>query len=120
MSERDPRARERFHHEEVSIEDLPLAKSANNEFYEEDSGDDFIVLESELEKIKILLKGQEEGIEMEMGSVCSLHDELRSERGQRDERSTQPGFNTRICCCLSLIYSGATFKQRHSPYPALR
>ena len=66
LNEEVTQEREKFHHEEVSIEDLSLAESANDEFCEEDSDKDLIVPESELEKICILLRGQEEGIEMEI------------------------------------------------------
>lgn len=56
-----PLAKEIFHQEEVCVEDLTLAKSANDEFCKDvDSDDDFIVLESKLEKVRMLLKRQKE------------------------------------------------------------
>ena len=65
--ESNPLEKERYHREEVSVEDLPLAKSADDEFCgdEDDSDDDFIVPESELETVRTLLKGRE-GIEVEI------------------------------------------------------
>ena len=66
LNEKVTQEREKFHHEEISIEDLSLAESVDDEFSEEDSDKDFIVPESELEKIQILLRGQEEGIYMEI------------------------------------------------------
>ena len=51
----------------MSIEDLPLAESADDELCGDnvDSDDDFIVPHSELEKVRMLLKGQE-GVEVEI------------------------------------------------------
>ena len=65
--ESNPMEKERFHWEEVLVEDLPLAKSANDELCGDDNDldDDFIVLESELEKVRMLLKGRE-GVEVEI------------------------------------------------------
>ena len=65
--ESNPLEKERLHREEVSVEDLPLAKSADNELCgdDDDSNDDFIVPESELEKVRMLLKGKE-GVQVEI------------------------------------------------------
>ena len=65
--ESNPLEKERFHQEEVSVEDLPLAKSADDEFCgdNDDSDNDFIVPKSELEKVRMLLKGRE-GVEVEI------------------------------------------------------
>ena len=50
--------KERYHHEEVSVEDLPLEKRSGIESDEdiESDKDDFIVPESELEKVRMMLK----------------------------------------------------------------
>ena len=59
--------KESFHQEEVLVEDLPLAESADDELCgdDDDSDNDFIVTESELEKVRMLLKGRE-GVEVEI------------------------------------------------------
>ena len=57
LNEEVTQEREKFHHEEVSIKDLSLAKSADDEFCGEDLDEYFVVPESELEKIQILLRG---------------------------------------------------------------
>ena len=60
--ESNPLEKERFHQEEVSVEDLHLAESANNELCgdDDDLDDDLIVPKSELEKVRMLLKGRED------------------------------------------------------------
>ena len=75
-----PQEKEKFHHEEVSIKDLYLAKSTNDEFCEEDLDKDFVVPEWELEKIQVLLRGQEEGIDMEIPCDKPKHKFCKSHR----------------------------------------
>ena len=79
--EQEPLAKERFHHEEVSVEDLPLAESADDELgeYIESDEDDFIVPESELEKVRMLLKGREE-VELEIPRDMSKRKFCKSHR----------------------------------------
>ena len=54
--------KERFHHEEVSINDLSDAENADGELSEDDKQhkEDFNVPEFELEKVRWLLKGRED------------------------------------------------------------
>ena len=80
LNEKVTQEREKFHHEEVSIEDLSLAESADDEFCEEDSDEDFIVPESELEKIQILLRGREEKVDMEIPGDKPKHKFCNSHR----------------------------------------
>ena len=82
--ESKPLEKERFHREEVSVEDLPLVESADDELCsdDDDSDDDFIVPESELEKVRMLLKGRE-GVEVEIPcdkpkrKFCKSHKKFR-------------------------------------------
>ena len=76
-----PLEKERFHQEEVSVEDLPLAKSADDEFCGGDDNldEDFIVPESELEKVRMLLKGRE-GIVVEIPRDKRKHKFNKSHR----------------------------------------
>lgn len=61
QTKEQPLVKERFHQEEVSIEDLSLNEGiVNDKFCEEIEihfeKDDFIILEFELEKVRIFLK----------------------------------------------------------------
>ena len=90
--ESKPLEKERFHREEVSVEDLPLAESADDELCgeDEDSDDDFIIPESELEKVRMLLKGRE-GVEVEIPrdkpkrKFCKSHKKFRRREAQENK-----------------------------------
>ena len=78
-----PLAQERFHQEEVSIEDLSLEEEMADD--EIDSNDeDFIVLESEIEKVRMLLKGRGE-VEMEIPREVSKRKFCKSHRKFRKQ-----------------------------------
>ena len=64
QNQEQPLVHERHHQEEVSIEDLSVEDDADDEQCKDlgigSGDDDFIVLESELEKVRMLLKGRED------------------------------------------------------------
>ena len=98
----EPNAKERFHEEEVSIEDLPSAESADDERWEDmesDNEDTFVVFERELEKVRLILKGRE-GVDMEIPSdkqkrrFCKSHKKLRKQEGsEKRERKRKEAEN---------------------------
>ena len=101
--EEKPLAQERFHQEEVSIEDLSLEEeNVDDDLYGEieidSSEEDFIVPESDLEKVRMLLKGRGE-VEMEIPrdttkcKFCKSHRKFRKqeirERKEREQKENK-------------------------------